>query len=156
MPKVNLDESNLVPSIKAVADLIASLGVPALFLDTCNFLDVVRLAMPNRSRPGEAEALMIMRKLAEDSPPSCLLVVSSLIRGEWMNNIQKVTDESTSHLATLEKQSALFHEACRAPGIGLESERTRYAGLGLAKNSGIFPSGWSTSRSILMWTMGVG
>lgn len=134
MPKANPFESNPVPKIESLATLISESGVPTLFLDTCNFLDIVRLAIADRYKEGEAEAAIRILKLATDSPPSCRLVVASLIHKEWEDRIQKVTDEGLAYLEKMENQSGLFHDACQASGIFVKFSRASDAGSGLVEN----------------------
>ncbi len=122
-----------MPSIGALADLIARTGIPVLFLDTCNFLDIIRLAISERFRPGEAQAAKELSNLISASPPSCLLVASSIINREWNDNLPNVRKAATDHLAGLERESGHFHEACETLGIAGRAGRTGYSSSGLTE-----------------------
>lgn len=120
-----------MPSIEAVAEQITRSGIPVLLLDTCNYFDIIRLAISDEFRRGEAEAAVKLSGLISASPPTCLLVSSSIIGREWDDNLLNVTKKAADHLSRLEKDSGRFHEACRALGIAAGSRPTGYSSSGL-------------------------
>jgi hypothetical protein len=123
-----------MPSIESLARWIDASGLPALFVDTCSLLDIPRLALPNGFRQGEADAARNLLRMAIGSPQSCVLVVSSLVRQEWEDNIENVVREANIHLKTLDRQSAAFHEACRSLQIPLSFGRANYASSELVES----------------------
>lgn len=122
-----------MPSVASLSRQIARSGIPALFVDTCSLLDIPRLALPNGFRIGEAESARALLRMALESPPSCVLVVSSLVRQEWEDNIENVVRDVTFHLKTMDRQSAAFHDACQALEIDLSFGRAGYASSGLVE-----------------------
>jgi hypothetical protein len=120
-----------MPSVDEVAGQIATAGVPALFLDTCILLDVIRSTL--RCLSNYAALTLELLKLISASPPACMVVVSSIVPHEWNANAQTVTDEIVRHLKKLEEHSSHFHDACQALGIALPSGRISYSQTGLAE-----------------------
>ena len=120
-----------MPSVDEVAGQITIAGVPALFLDTCILLDIIRSTL--RCLSNYAALASELLKLASASPPACLVVVSSIVPHEWNANAQTVTDEMVRHLKKLEEHSSHFHDACQALAIASPSGRTYYSRVGLAE-----------------------
>ncbi len=129
-----------MPSVKSLSELIAGAGIPVLFVDTCTLLDMPRLALPKVSRKDAAKLsreLLSTRELLSmvlGSTPSCGLVISSLVRKEWEDNIEKVVLEVTTHLERLDQHSAAFHDACLSLEIPLGFGRAQYASSGLVES----------------------
>lgn len=109
-----------MPTITAVAEHIIAEGLPALFVDTCILLDVIRsIKRKFRNCAAQAQGL---HSAATVAPRKCIIVVSHLVRHEWGVHEQELLDEATRHLIDLQEHSGHFHDACRvlgiAPGFG--------------------------------------
>ena len=120
-----------MPNIEAVASHIIRLNLPALFMDTCIFLDIIRSTQ--RCLANYAESAVRLLNMALSAEPTCVLVVSSIVPSEWSSNSRRVADEVDAHLKTIEDQSFHFHEACDALGLTLGFSRASYAGSGVAE-----------------------
>jgi len=120
-----------MPRFDEVADQVAATDVPVLFVDTCILLDIIRST--NRCLCNYADRASELLRLSSQSPPGCLIVASSIVRDEWIANVQQVTDETVRHLAKIEEQSEHFHDACRALGITAPFAPAKYSQLGLAE-----------------------
>jgi hypothetical protein len=118
-------------SIDEVANQIATAGVPALFLDTCILLDIIRSTY--RCLPDYAARASELLRLNSSAPPSCLVVVSSIVPHEWNANAQTVTGEIVRHFEKMEEHSSHFHDACQALGITVPFGRASYSRAGLAE-----------------------
>jgi len=119
-----------MPNIDSILGRLTGSTIPVLFLDTCILLDIVRSTMRDLGKYAE-EATRLLG-LATGSAPSCLIVISSVVPLEWARNIDKVTHEVTRNLVQMQRQSAHFHDACGALGIGLDFGRARYEDVELA------------------------
>jgi hypothetical protein len=120
-----------MPSIDAVAGQIAGAGMPVLFVDTCILLDIIRST--DRCLPHYAARATELLRLVTASPPSCFLVISSIIPREWNTHSQEVTDEVNRHLTKMQEQSSHFHDACQVLSITRGFGRAGYASSGLAE-----------------------
>jgi hypothetical protein len=120
-----------MPSIDEVASQIVTADVPALFVDTCILLDIIRSTY--RCLQDYAARASELLKLASDTPPACLVVVSSIVPHEWNANNQKVTGEIVRHFQKMEEHSSHFHDACQALGLALPFGRASYAQWALAE-----------------------
>ena len=120
-----------MPSIDKAVELLSAANRPVLFLDTCILLDIIRST--HRGLRGYAAQASELSGRLLDSPPACLLVLSSIISREWEDNAPAVMEETSRHLRTMEEQSGHFHDACQALGIFTATPRTPYGGMGLAE-----------------------
>jgi hypothetical protein len=120
-----------MPSIGAVAGQVRQSDYPILILDTCIFLDIIRST--HRGLKDYAEHARHLLRLVTAAPPSCGLVVASIVPDEWNRHAQKVTDEVNDHYAAMEAQSSGFHDACQVLGIPLSFGRASYRAAGAAE-----------------------
>jgi hypothetical protein len=120
-----------MPSVDEIAGQITGANVPVLFVDTCILLDVIRST--SRCLPNYARQALELLKLISSTPPSCLLVISSIVPAEWNENAPEVTAEIIRHLAEMDEQSSHFHDACESLDLSAGFGRAGYSGLGLAE-----------------------
>ncbi len=118
-------------SIDDAVNALLAADRPVLFLDTCILLDIIRST--HRCLTKYAERASELSRLAAASPPSCTIVVSSIVPQEWNDNAQAVMEEALRHLRKMEEQSSHFHDACQALGISVATPRTRYGQSSLAE-----------------------
>jgi len=119
-----------MPSIPVVADHIIAENLPAIFVDTCILLDVIR-SIKRKSKDCAAHA-MALHSAATTAPKQCIIVVSHLVRHEWDVHDQELLNEASRHLIDLEDYSGHFHDACGILGIGPGFSRANYAAHELA------------------------
>ena len=119
-----------MPSISAVADQIIGENLPAIFIDTCILLDVIR-SIKRKSKDCAAQAIAL-HGAATTAPKQCIIVVSHLVRHEWGVNDQELLNEAKRHLIDMEDYSRHFHDACGVFGIGPRFSRANYAAHELA------------------------
>jgi hypothetical protein len=120
-----------MPSIDEVAERIAAAGAPALFLDTCILLDIIRST--HRCLPNYAARASELLTLASKVPPTCVVIVSSIVPHEWNTNAKSVTDDVDRHMIEMEEQSLHFHDACQALDISVPFGRANYGHWGLVE-----------------------
>ena len=119
-----------MPSIADTAARVAAAGVPVLFLDTCNILDVIRA--PVRNLTGCVEAATELVAGVTAVVPRLALVVGSFVPTEWADNAPGVPATLTRHLSRMDEQAGHFHDLCGHLGIGLSFGRSRYSATALA------------------------
>lgn len=120
-----------MPSIADTAARVVAAGAPALFLDTCNILDIIRA--PVRALSGCVEAATELVAGAPAAAPRFNLIVGSFVPGEFAANSPTVADTLTAHLDRMDEQADHFHGLCGhlgiAPGFGRPGYRaTAFAG----------------------------
>jgi hypothetical protein len=120
-----------MPSIEIVASQIMGTAIPTLFLDTCILLDIIRSTELCLKRYAEIASELI--KHATSTPPSCVLVVSSMIHREWNDNVVSVTTSVNKHFSQIHNQSSHFLDDCLVLGLGVDLAKVNYSGLGLAE-----------------------
>jgi hypothetical protein len=119
-----------MPSIEGAVEQVMRTGVPVLFVDTCILLDIIRSTdRCLREYPVRASELL---EMITATPPTCLLILSSIVPHEWRMNARGVTEEVERHLMKMQEQASHFHDACDALGITAAFGRPSYASLGLA------------------------
>lgn len=119
-----------MPSLADAAARVVAAGVPTLFLDTCNVLDVVRA--PVRFLTGCVEAASELVAGATAAAPRFNLIVGSFVPGEFAANAPTVADTLTAHLDRMDEQADHFHGLCGHLGIALGFGRPGYAATALA------------------------
>ena len=119
-----------MPIIAAVADHIVAENLPALFVDTCILLDLVR-SIKRKAKDCAAQA-KTLHSAATVAPKQCIIVVSHIVKHEWLAREQELLDEASRHLIELEEHSGHFHDACGVLGIAPGFGRSNYAGHNLA------------------------
>lgn len=78
--------------ITEVADQIRARPAPVLIVDTCNFLDLFRVARPTKDTPerrvdlAEVRAAVALRKLLDAPEPGLHHIVPELVPGEFRDN----------------------------------------------------------------------
>lgn len=122
-----------MPSIAAVEAQLRADDRPALFLDTCILLDIIRATYRCLGNDYVQRAIELRTLLTSD-PPQCGLIVASMVPTEWSENASKVRDEVRSHLTKIQDQAVHLHDACAALGITVTFQRPFYAGIGLAES----------------------
>ena len=115
-----------MPSITAVADQLVAADLPVIFLDTCILLDIIRAI--KRRYKNCISAAKELHAAATTPPPRCSMVVSHIVRKEWVDHEKELLDEVTRHLIEIEDQSKHFHDACDIFGIVPGFARANYAG----------------------------
>jgi hypothetical protein len=121
-----------MPSIHEAVGALVAADKPALFIDNCILLDIIRSTY--RCLTDCAARAADLQTLVSGAPPACMLVISSMVPLEWNDNVRAVTEETLRHLREMEEKSAHFHDACQALGISLPSARTRYTKWSLAES----------------------
>ena len=119
-----------MPTITAVADHIIAQDLPALFVDTCILLDVIR-SIKRKSANCAAQA-QGLHNAATVAPRRCIVVVSHLVQHEWGVHEKELLDEATRHLIDLQEHSGHFHDACGVFGIAPGFGRSNYAAHNMA------------------------
>jgi hypothetical protein len=119
-----------MPTITEVADNIIAEDLPALFVDTCILLDVIRSI--KRKYANCATQALGLHQAATVAPRRCIVVVSHLVQHEWGVHEQELLDEATRHLIDLQEHSGHFHDACDALGIAPGFGRSEYAAHNMA------------------------
>jgi hypothetical protein len=85
-----------------------------MFIDTCVFLDIVRVCARDDSN---VNTISSANKLIDMD--SVWIVVSDIVEVEWKENIQVVLPETERHLKHLDKNIALFKSSLeRLPSLG--------------------------------------
>lgn len=120
-----------MPSIPAVVEELLRSDTPVLFLDTCDLLHIIR-AIP-RELPRYPVAAVRLRRALELQPQTCRLVLSHLIRTEWVANSAGAVEESRKHLAKLDLFASGFHDVRDAVGTPIPFTRVEYSTAGLTE-----------------------
>lgn len=120
-----------MPSIAAVEAQLRVDDRPALFLDTCILLDIIRTTYRCLGTDYIQRAVEL-RTLLTSNPPQCALIVASMVPKEWSDNAPNVKDEVQTHLKKIQDQAEHFHDACAALGMALPFGRPFYPRVGLA------------------------
>jgi hypothetical protein len=114
-----------MPSIAQVEAQLRANGRPVLLLDTCILLDIIRATMGCLGVRLVDRATQLHAMLTS-TPPSCSLVVASMVPTEWNNNASNIANEVRAHLDKIQDQAIHFHEACNSLGIVLGYGRPSY------------------------------
>jgi hypothetical protein len=113
-----------MPSIVDVVSHVLTVGAPALFLDTCSILDIIR--SPVRPLLNCVEAATELLNLSANAPLQCSLMVGSFVPTEWSDHDQDVLDSLNAHLLRMEEQAGNFHGLCGHLGIPLHFGQPLY------------------------------
>src|SRR5690349_3536837 len=103
---------------------------PVLMLDTCELLDIVRVATRRESKPGLVMAASVL--LGKSSLPRTVWSVAApLLELEWTNNIVTVEDEATRNIQSIGTQLDLLLGAADllVPGHGFQTQNFTTLGL---------------------------
>lgn len=119
-----------MPSIAEVASQLIVDDLPAIFLDTCILLDVIRAI--KRCEKSCLESALRLLSAATAEPRGCNVIVSYVVQHEWGDNQQRLLAEADHHLSQIQEQSSLFHDACAAFGIIPDFAPAHYDSLGLS------------------------
>ncbi len=101
----------------AITDIVASIeknNSAVLFLDTCAILDIVRALSRNN-----VEAIQAAKKIIEEidsDSVNCIIVLSSLIEGEYNENIESVKKELEAYFKNIADSSKSFYDANKVFG----------------------------------------
>lgn len=88
-----------MPTIAAAQAQLHAVDRPVLFLDTCVIIDIIRATMRCKGTTFVRSAVEL-RTMLTSAPPSCALVIASVVPTEWDNNAPKTV---TRFVHTLQK-----------------------------------------------------
>lgn len=97
-----------MPTIAEAADHLLATGHPALCVDTCIVLDIIRA--PLRKIEGCVQAAVNLMDLVKQN--RCTIIASSRIRHEWNNHRAGVCEEAEEHVQKWLDDASAFREAC--------------------------------------------
>lgn len=112
-------------TITSVTDELFHADLPALFLDTCILLDIIRSV--KRCHTNCVRDAIGFVDAATSIPIRCKIVASHIVSHEWAANEREIVLEASKHLSEMETQSAHFHEACAEMRIPLGFSRAAYS-----------------------------
>jgi hypothetical protein len=107
-----------MPSIAEAEAQVRAADRPVLFLDTCVLIDIIRATLRCLGTNYVQRAIEL-RGFLTGAPPSCTLVVASMVQTEWHNNAPNTREDVRSHLIKIQTQAQHFHDACGVLGLGL-------------------------------------
>ncbi|NQZ51858.1 MAG: DUF4935 domain-containing protein [Moritella sp.] len=101
-------------NLQDLCDLIINDPKPVMFIDTCVFLDIVRVCARDNSN---VNTITSAHKLIDMN--SVWIVISEIVESEWKENIDVVFPETERHLKHLDKNMALFKSSLeKFPSLG--------------------------------------
>jgi hypothetical protein len=121
-----------MPSIADVVDHIQRAGIPALFLDTCVLLDVIRALLRPTQLSRCVEAAQELLQLSTSSPARCAIVIGSFVQREWLTHAGSTADDLRGQLARMDVEAQIIHAFCGLVGIAPPFPHPDYGRLPLA------------------------
>ncbi|RKZ93071.1 MAG: hypothetical protein DRR19_02345 [Candidatus Parabeggiatoa sp. nov. 1] len=88
--------------IQSVVNRLLIQPAPILFLDTCAFLDIMRVPFRDEISFNIIAAAHEILSKAEASKPALCIVIIELIEEEWLENTDRVLTELENHIKKLD------------------------------------------------------